>query len=245
MRQPHSHTNDLSGKKEGKFRMLNSIFSCKKKKELHAALQKAPSHDRRPSEETSEVDDIITMFDCLSSDPSSSGKDPTERRDDGGPPVALRKRSCEPLKPNLQEDQGGGKEPTTNKGLPPIRTQSLPPITLGNSLLANVQFMVQRNSGGQVISHLAHRSQKSKSEHDLFDSRAKNQRPGPVPVGTGQTWKAAESSQVLTHKAWVSAPQDRLLDRPQQDTTTSPLDVLCSKQTPYMQKNEQGNCAEI
>ncbi|KAL2100263.1 hypothetical protein ACEWY4_004657 [Coilia grayii] len=218
-RQPHSQSNDLSNKKEGKFRMLNNIFSCKKKKELHAALQKAPNHDRHQSEETSEVDDIITMFDCLSSD--ASGKDSQEDC------LALRKRSCEPQKLNLLEDHGLKEA----KGLPPIRTQSLPPITLGHSLLANVQFMVQRNSGGQMISHLAHRSQKSKSEHDLFDSRAKNQKPG------AQTWKT-ESNQVLTHKAWVSSPSDRLLDRPQQEMT-GPLDVLCSKQTPYIQKNEQ------
>lgn len=218
-RQPHSQSNDLVGKKEGKFRMLNNIFSCKKKKELHAALQKVPNHGRHQPEETSEVDDIITMFDCLS---DTSGKD---LREEG---LAMRKRSCEPQKVGLLEDRSAKEI----KGLPPIRTQSLPPITLGNSLLTNTQFMVQRNSGGQVISHLAHRSQKSKSEHDLFDSRAKGQKL------VGQTWKT-ESNQILTHKAWVSSPSERLLDRSHHETT-GPLDVLCPKQTPYIQKNEQG-----
>ncbi|XP_041916228.1 ankyrin repeat domain-containing protein 55 isoform X1 [Alosa sapidissima] len=217
-RQLHSQNNDLASKKEGKFRMLNNIFSCKKKKELHAALQKVPNHDRHQPEETSEVDDIITMFDCLS---DSSGKD---SREDG---TALMKRSCEPQKLGILEDH----TLKEIKGLPPIRTQSLPPITLGNSLLASAQFMVQRNSGGQMISHLAHRSQKSKSEHDLFDSRDKSQKL------VGQTWKT-ESSQVLTHKAWVSSPSERLLDRTHHEAS-GPLDVLCPKQIPYIQKNEQ------
>ena len=173
--------------------MLNNIFSCKKKKELHTALQKVPNHDGNQSEETSEVDDIITMFDCLS---DASGKD---SREDG---LALRKKSCEPQKLNILEDHASKEL----KGLPPIRTQSLPPITLGNSLLAN-QFMGQR----QMISRLAHRSQKSKSEHDLFDSIAKSQKL------VGQTWKT-ESNQVLSHKAWISSPSERLLDRPHHET---------------------------
>ncbi|XP_031434021.1 ankyrin repeat domain-containing protein 55 [Clupea harengus] len=212
-RQLRSQNNDLANKKEGKFRMLNNIFSCKKKKELHTALQKVPNHDGNQSEETSEVDDIITMFDCLS---DASGKD---SREDG---LALRKKSCEPQKLNILEDHASKEL----KGLPPIRTQSLPPITLGNSLLAN-QFMGQR----QMISRLAHRSQKSKSEHDLFDSIAKSQKL------VGQTWKT-ESNQVLSHKAWISSPSERLLDRPHHETS-GPLDVLCPKHTPYIPKNDK------
>uniref|UniRef100_A0A8B9J5T5 Ankyrin repeat domain 55 n=1 Tax=Astyanax mexicanus TaxID=7994 RepID=A0A8B9J5T5_ASTMX len=212
VRQLHSQNTDPSIRKEGKFRVLNNIFSCKKKKELHAARQRELSRERQLEEETSEVDDIITMFDCINDLP---GKEEN------------RKCPNEPEKLHLIED------PTAKdyKSLPPIRTQSLPPITLGNSLLANSHTAAHRTVSGQMVSHLAHRSQKSKSEHDLFDSRMKGQKAS-VPA-----WKT-ESSQLLTHKAWISPPSDRLLDKLLHETA-SPIDVLCSNHTPYIQRNDQ------
>uniref|UniRef100_A0AAY4DUH6 Ankyrin repeat domain-containing protein 55 n=1 Tax=Denticeps clupeoides TaxID=299321 RepID=A0AAY4DUH6_9TELE len=208
-RQLRSNNSDPSNKKEGKFRMLNHIF--KKKKELHAVLQKDPSLEHQQPEETSEVDDIITMFDCLT---DSSGKD---MREDA---LARRKRLCEPQKDNLLEDHGS----KDYNGLPPIRTQSLPPITLGNSLLASTHCAMQRNVPVQMM---AHRSQKSKSAHDLFDSRAKG---GKL---LGQPWKG-DSSQGLYHKAWITHPSERLTHDP-----SGPLDALCPKHIPYVQKSEQ------
>ncbi|KAI4878835.1 hypothetical protein NFI96_033548 [Prochilodus magdalenae] len=211
IQQLHSQSTDPSIRKEGKFRVLNNIFSCKKKKELHAARQRELSRERHLQEETSEVDDIITMFDCIVDLP---GKEES------------RKRPNEPEKLHLLEDP----TPKDYKSLPPIRTQSLPPITLGNSLLANSHTTAHRTVSGQMVSHLAHRSQKSKSEHDLFDSRTKGQK------ASGPAWKT-ESSQLLTQKAWISPPSERLLDKLLGETT-SPIDVLCSNHTPYIQRSE-------
>ncbi|XP_066506402.1 ankyrin repeat domain-containing protein 55 [Hoplias malabaricus] len=212
IRELHSQSTDPSIRKEGKFRVLNHIFSCKKKKELHAARQRERSRDRNLQEETSEVDDIITMFDCIVDPP---GKE------------ELGKRTNEPEKLHLQEDTTA----KDYKSLQPIRTQSLPPITLGNSLLANSHTATHRTISGQMVSHLAHRSQKSRSEHDLFDSRTKGQKT------SGPAWKT-ESSQLLTHKAWITPPTDRLLDKLLHETP-SPIDVLCSNHTPYIHRNEQ------
>ncbi|RLW05290.1 hypothetical protein DV515_00005386, partial [Chloebia gouldiae] len=57
--------NNRLTKKEGRFSMLNQIFSCKKKKDDQKTNQKERSRDQDPGEETSEVDDIITRFDCI------------------------------------------------------------------------------------------------------------------------------------------------------------------------------------
>lgn len=205
-RQLLSQSSDAAIRKEGKFRVLNHIFSCKKKKELHATRQRDLSRERHLQEETSEVDDIITMFDCI--------VEPQVKEDS-------RKQ---PNEPERFEDP----TPRDHKSLPPIRTQSLPPITLGNSLLTNLHNTSHRTVSGQ-ISHLAHRSQKSKSEHDLFDSKTKTQK------AMGPSWKT-ESSQLLNHKALVSSPSDRMLLH----ETPSPIDVLCSNHTPYIQRNDQG-----
>lgn len=197
-------------RKEGKFRVLNHIFSCKKKKELHATRQRELSRERHLQEETSEVDDIITMFDCTVDLPA---KEDSKKQLNG--PKRLED-------PTLKD----------HRSLPPIRTQSLPPITLGNSLLTNLHNAPHRTVSGQMVSHLAHRSQKSKSEHDLFDSRMKAQK------ATGPPWKT-ESNQLLNHKAWVSPPSDRMLDKLLHETQ-SPIDMLCSNHTPYIQRNDQG-----
>ncbi|XP_077099422.1 ankyrin repeat domain-containing protein 55 isoform X1 [Siphateles boraxobius] len=213
----HAQNSDSSMRKEGKFRMLNHIF-CKKKKELHPSQQIDLSQECQLKEETSEVDDIITMFDCV--------VEPLAR-DESENSSTVRKRNNESEKAHLIED-------TSSKdflSLPPIRTQSLPPITLGKSLLADSQALAHRTGGGHVVGHLAHRSQKSKSEHDLFDGKNKDEKV------VGLAWKA-ESTQILTHKAWISTPSERLLDKLLQGTS-NPLDVLCSNHSPYIQRNDQ------
>lgn len=201
--------------------MLNQIF-CKKKKELHPSQQIDLGQECQLKEETSEVDDIITMFDCVI---EPLARDESENS-------SVRKRNNTSEKAHLIED-------TSSKdflSLPPIRTQSLPPITLGKSLLANSQTLTHKTSGGHVVGHLAHRSQKSKSEHDLFEGKSKDQ-------AFGHAWKT-ESSQILTHKAWISTPSERLLDKLLHETS-SPLDVLCSNHSTYIQRNDQGKAFHI
>lgn len=224
-RQQPSLGCDQAQKKEGKFRMLNQIFSCKRKKERHHAVRKRElSLDGHLTEETSEVDDIITMFDCLvdSSSTSSSAKETGEEG------LKTRKQPSESQKPQLL----GNRTEKDYKGLPPIRTQSLPPITLGNSLLACSQnTALQCHATGPLVNHFAHRSQKSKSEHDLFDSRLRGQ------TLVSNAWRT-ESNQ-SAHKSWISSPTERLLDKLLHETS-GPLDVLCPNQAPYIQKNEQG-----
>ncbi|KAG9353594.1 hypothetical protein JZ751_011714 [Albula glossodonta] len=221
-RQLHSQNSDHSLKKEGKFSVLNQIFSCKKKKEHQTSRQKDKGRDRHLREETSEVDDIITMFDCIM---DSSATDPTEDCPD------TRKRPGEIQKHHLLKENHT--TPKECKGLPPIRTQSLPPITLGNSLLAGSQNAVQGGAPGQMIHHFAHRSQKSRSEHDLFDNRPKGQAP------LSNSWRS-ESNQVLSHKAWTAPTSEKLLDELLGEKA-DPLDVLYPNHIPFMQKNEAPN----
>ncbi|KAL4617630.1 ankyrin repeat domain-containing protein 55 [Arapaima gigas] len=214
-RQTHSQSSDRAQKKEGKFSVFNQIFSCKKQKE-HPPRDNG--RDRSPREETSEVDDIITMFDCILD--SSAKQQPEESSDS-------RRMPSETQKPPLLENRGT-KE---HGGLPPIRTQSLPPITLGSSLLTSNKGVVQGNLTGQAVPHFAHGSQKSKSEHDLFDSRAKGQ------ALAGYPWKS-ESSRVLSHKAWTAPASGKLLDTSPQGKRC-PLDVLQPRHAPYVLKHEQ------
>lgn len=197
--------------------MLNQIF-CKKKKELSQQID--PSEDFQLREETSEVDDIITMFDSVA--------EPLTRNESENSSAVRKLSSNESEKVHQLEDTSS----KDFKSLPPIRTQSLPPITLSKSLLVNSQPSTHRTASGHVVGHLAHRSQKSKSEHDLFDGKCKGQK------GLGLAWKT-ESNQMQSQKAWISTPSDRLLDRLLHDTS-SPLDVLCSNQTPYIQRNDHG-----
>ena len=113
--RPLPAQNSRPQKKEGRFSMLNQIF-CKNRKEEQRAYQKDPSRDWHRGEHTSEVDDIITTFD--------SNVD-TNCQEQPGEQVAMvdfKKRTSENSKYHLPE-----KKPLARKGLPPIRTQSLPP----------------------------------------------------------------------------------------------------------------------
>uniref|UniRef100_A0A3P8YLU4 Ankyrin repeat domain 55 n=1 Tax=Esox lucius TaxID=8010 RepID=A0A3P8YLU4_ESOLU len=226
-RQTPSQGSDPAQKKEGKFRMLNQIFSCKRKKEHHAARQREPGHGGKMSEETSEVDDIITMFDCLA-DPSSAKEAGDEGTKVGKRPLDDTTRKLSPLDIRTAKDY---------KSLPPIRTQSLPPITLSTSLLASCQSAVQQSHATEpMVSHFAHRSQKSKSEHDLFDRRPKGQ------PSIGHAWRTESNKSILTHKSWISPPTERLRDKLCRETS-EPMDILCPHQALHTQKNEQGSGA--
>ncbi|KAL0181929.1 hypothetical protein M9458_021304, partial [Cirrhinus mrigala] len=170
----HAQNSDSSIRKEGKFRMLNHIF-CKKKKELHPSQQTDLNQECQLKEETSEVDDIITMFDCVAE------------------PSTVRKRNNESEKVHLVED-------TSSKDFQKSSSNHSRQILAGK------------------LSDFGPQDQRSKSEHDLFDGKSKEQKAG------GQPWKT-ESSQILTHKAWISTPSERLLDKLLHGTS-SPLDVL-------------------
>ncbi|KAM9519192.1 ankyrin repeat domain-containing protein 55 [Salvelinus alpinus] len=220
--QVSSQGSDPSQKKEGKFRMLNQIFSCKRK-EHYTARQRELGRDGHLREETSEVDDIITMFDCLA-DSSSAKELENERSKVRKRPSVEAAQKLNPLDIRTAKDY---------KGLPPIRTQSLPPINLGTSLLAISQSAVEQSQATRpMVNHFAHRSQKSKSEHDLFDSRPKGQ------ALVSHSWKTESNQSILAHKSWISPPTERLLDKLYHETY-GPTDVLCPHQAPYIHKNEQ------
>ncbi|CAJ0923201.1 unnamed protein product, partial [Ranitomeya imitator] len=179
--QPFSSPGTKAMRKEGRLTVLNQIFSCKKKRVDQKAHQKDKL--RYNGEETSEVDDIITTFDCIL---DTNCKDPQDERVTS---VNCKKRTMESQKyllPDIKQNC---------KGLPPIRTRSLPPITLGNTFLSTLQASSDAPQGNPF--HFAHRSQKSKSEHDLFDHRISGHFLQDNP------WNIA-ANQILAHKAWTS-----------------------------------------
>ncbi|XP_038615495.1 ankyrin repeat domain-containing protein 55 isoform X2 [Tachyglossus aculeatus] len=105
-------------RKEGRFSVLNHIF-CKRKKGEQRS--RGDGRSRRKPQDTSEVDDIITTFDCIM-DPGC-GEPPLERRAAAavGPrPPETHKYLPPPEKPRLD----GGR-------LPPLKVPGLPPISLG------------------------------------------------------------------------------------------------------------------
>uniref|UniRef100_A0A8C9J557 Ankyrin repeat domain 55 n=1 Tax=Panthera tigris altaica TaxID=74533 RepID=A0A8C9J557_PANTA len=180
-------------KKEGRFSMLNQIF-CKNKKEEQRAYQKDHSRDRHRGEHTSEVDDIITTFDGIVD---------TNCQEGPGDQVAmidLKKRTSENSKHLLLE-----KKPLGPKGLPPIRTQSLPPITVGSHFLTASQGTTSHTGLSSGSHHMAQRSQKSRSEQDLLHNRTGCQALLDNP------WRG-DSNQVFCKAGTVSS-SDKLLDR--------------------------------
>uniref|UniRef100_A0A667FRH7 Ankyrin repeat domain 55 n=1 Tax=Lynx canadensis TaxID=61383 RepID=A0A667FRH7_LYNCA len=180
-------------KKEGRFSMLNQIF-CKNKKEEQKAYQKDHSRDRHRGEHTSEVDDIITTFDGIVD---------TNCQEGPGDQVAmidLKKRTSENSKYLLPE-----KKPLGPKGLPPIRTQSLPPITVGSHFLTASQGATSHTGLSSGSHHMAQRSQKSRSEQDLLHNRTGCQALLDNP------WRG-DSNQVFCKAGTVSS-SDKLLDR--------------------------------
>nr|XP_018869189.2 ankyrin repeat domain-containing protein 55 [Gorilla gorilla gorilla] len=181
-------------KKERQFNMLNQIF-CKNKKEEQRAHQKDPSRDRYREEDTSEVNDIITTFDSI------VGTNCQEQPGDQVAMVEFKKKTSDNSKYLLPE-----KKPLARKGLPPIRTQSLPPITLGNNFLTASHRATSHAGLSSGPHHMAQRSQKSRSEQDLLNNRTGCQMLLDNP------WKS-DSNQVFSYKVWTVSSSDKLLDR--------------------------------
>nr|XP_055108847.1 ankyrin repeat domain-containing protein 55 [Symphalangus syndactylus] len=181
-------------KKEERFNMFNQIF-CKNKKEEQRAHQKDPSRDRYKEEDTSEVNDIITTFDSI------LGTSCQEQPGDQVAMVEFKKKTSDNSKYLLPE-----KKPLACKGLPPIRTQSLPPITLGNNFLTASHGATSHAGLSSGPHHMAQRSQKSRSEQDLLNNRTGCQMLLDNP------WRS-DSNQVFSYKIWTVSSSDKLLDR--------------------------------
>ncbi|XP_067857758.1 ankyrin repeat domain-containing protein 55 [Heptranchias perlo] len=212
-----------SKKKEGRFSVLNQIFSCKKKKDEQKSSRKDKNKDRYLRDETSEVDDIITTFDCIM-DPNNS--DVLEERAEES---RLRKTPSELA---TQKCQSSEKKQKVYKSLPPIRTQSLLPLTLSNPLFLNSTCTVKSTDSKPSTHHFAHRSQKSRSEHDLFENRTGSQQflDGP--------W-AKDTNHILPHKTWTALPSAKLLEVFLQERVKH-MELSRHPHLPYLHSNPQG-----
>nr|XP_012631118.1 ankyrin repeat domain-containing protein 55 isoform X2 [Microcebus murinus] len=191
--RPLPSQNSRPQKKEGRFSMLNQIF-CKNKKEEQRAHQKDHSWDRHRGDDTSEVDDIITTFDSI------VGTNCQEQPGEQVAMVEFKKRTSENSKYLLPE-----KKPLARKGLPPIRTQSLPPITLGNNFLTASHGATSHAGLSSGPHPTAQQSQKSRSEQDLLNNRTSCQ------VLLENHWRS-DPNQVF-YKSWTVSSTDKLLDR--------------------------------
>lgn len=192
--RPLPPQNSRPQKKEERFSVLNQIF-CTNKKEEQKAHAKDHSKDRHKEEDTSEVNDIITTFDSVVD---------TNCQDQPGDQVAMvvfKKRTSENSKYLLPE-----RKPLARKGLPPIRTQSLPPITLGNHFLTASHGATSHAGLSSGPQHTAQRSQKSRSEQDLLNNRTGCQ------MSLDNPWKN-DTNQGFSCKAWTVSSSDKLLDR--------------------------------
>ncbi|XP_052634621.1 ankyrin repeat domain-containing protein 55 isoform X4 [Harpia harpyja] len=214
-----SSQNNRFLKKEGRFSMLNHIFSCKKKKDDQKTSQKERSRDQYPTEETSEVDDIITTFDCIMD---------TNCRDIPDECVTTTdfKRSSTDAKYLIPEK----KQPEC-QGLLPVRTQSLPPITAGNSFLTASQSTTSSFSSSTSTHHFAHKSQKSRSEHNLLDHRSSCQALLDDPWNT-------DSNQLLSYKVCNQTPSDKLINSLNSDRSQHVL--LCPPCLPSLPSSPSG-----
>ncbi|NWI08064.1 ANR55 protein, partial [Crypturellus soui] len=209
-------------KKEGRFSMLNHIFSCKKKREDQKTNQKDRSRDQYSGEETSEVDDIITTFDCIM---DTNCKDIP---DDCMTTADFKRRSTDTKKYLISQK----KQPECN-GLVPVRTQSLPPITVGSSFLSASQSPASGLCSSSTSSHhFAHRSQKSRSEHSLLDHRSSCQ-----PL-LNDPWHT-DSHQMLSYKVCARASSDKLINALSSDRSHHLL--LCPPRLPSLPSSPSGN----
>ncbi|OCT58046.1 ankyrin repeat domain-containing protein 55 isoform X2 [Xenopus laevis] len=213
--QPFASPGTKAMRKEGRLTVLNQIFSCKKKKVDQKAHQKDKLRYHR--EETSEVDDIITTFDCIL---DTNCKEPPDERLNS---LNSKKRAMESQKYLLPDSK------ENCKVLPPIRAQSLPPITLGHNFLTTNSVMSKDPQNNAF--HFAHRSQKSKSEHDLFDNSCKTLKDNP--------WNIA-ANQKLSHKAWTSPRPDNRMDHVLSKNPTR-MERLLPPQVPSMENTFSGH----
>ncbi|XP_071586648.1 ankyrin repeat domain-containing protein 55 isoform X3 [Heliangelus exortis] len=202
-------------KKEGRLRMLNYIFSCKKKKDDQKTVQKERSRDRYPREETLEVDDIITTFDCTM---DTNCKDISDKcvatTDFKGRSTDTKYLIPEKKQPECQ-------------GLLAIRTQSLLPITGGSSFLTASQSTTSRTS----THHFAHKSQKSRSEHNLLDHRTSCQALLDDPWNT-------DCNQIFSYKVCTRNPSDKLINGLNSDRSHHVL--LCPPCLPSLPSSPSG-----
>ncbi|XP_043919723.1 ankyrin repeat domain-containing protein 55 isoform X2 [Protopterus annectens] len=218
---PQSSQNSRNIKKEGRFSVLNQIFSCKKKKDDQRIDRKDKSRDKFFREETSEVDDIITTFDCIM---DTNNKESSEDQDSS---TDVKMRTMESSKYNLLEKR----QPKEYKCLPPIRTQSLPPITLGQPFMPSSQS-TSIASLSSSICHFGRRSQKSRSEHDLFD-----QRPACQNLLDNQ-W-TMDAKQALLRKNWRPPLSEKHWE-PFTTERTNVLELPHPQQLPQLQKAPAG-----
>ncbi|NWW70007.1 ANR55 protein, partial [Climacteris rufus] len=203
-------------KKEGRFSMLNHIFSCKKKKDDQKNNQEKRSRDRYPGEETSEVDDIITRFDGIM---NKNCKDECMMTPDF-------KRKSTDTKYLIAE-----KKKPICQGLPPISTQSLPPITAGNSFLTASQSTMSSFSSTSSSHHFPHKSPKSRSEHSLLDHTSSCQALLDDP------WNA-DSNQLLSYKVCTKTSSDKLMNGLNSDRSHHVL--LCPPCLPSLPSTPSG-----
>ncbi|NWY23974.1 ANR55 protein, partial [Pheucticus melanocephalus] len=189
--QFHSQNNRLI-KKEGRFSMLNQIFSCKKKKDDQKTSHKERSRDQYPGEETSEVDDIITHFDGIMNKNCKDIPDECKTTPDF-------KRKSTDTKYFIE------KKKSVCQGLPPITTQSFPQITAGNSFLTASQSKMSSFSSISSTHHFPFKSQKSRSEHNLLDNTDSCQALLDDPWNT-------DSNQRLSYKVCTRTSSDKLMN---------------------------------
>ncbi|XP_041326726.1 ankyrin repeat domain-containing protein 55 [Pyrgilauda ruficollis] len=216
--QFHSQNNRLT-KKEGRFSMLNQIFSCKKKKDDQKTSQKERSRDQYPGEETSEVDDIITRFDCIMNKNCKDIPDECKTTPDF-------KRKSTDTKYLTAE-----KKKSVCQGLPPITTQSFPPITGGNSFLTASQSKMSRFSSSSSTHHFPHKSQKCRSEHNLLDNTDSCQALLDDPWNT-------DSNQRLSYKVCTRTSSDKLMNGLNSDRSHHVL--LCPPCLPSLPSSPSG-----
>ncbi|XP_041263938.1 ankyrin repeat domain-containing protein 55 [Onychostruthus taczanowskii] len=216
--QFHSQNNRLT-KKEGRFSMLNQIFPCKKKKDDQKTSQKERSRDQYPGEETSEVDDIIARFDCIMNKNCKDVPDECKTTPDF-------KRKSTDTKYLTAE-----KKKSVCQGLPPITTQSFPPITAGNSFLTASQSKMSRFSSSSSTHHFPHKSQKSRSEHNLLDNTDSCQALLDDPWNT-------DSNQRLSFKVCTRTSSDKLMNGLNSDRSHHVL--LCPPCLPSLPSSPSG-----
>ncbi|KAG7280786.1 hypothetical protein CRUP_035451, partial [Coryphaenoides rupestris] len=224
-RQLHSQgVCDQAHKKDGKFHMLNQIFSCKRKKEnIKVCKQELSGADELSVGDTSsEVDDIIATFDSIMDATSAGSSSVKEKREEG---LKTKMQLVRTQKPQHLDNYVDDFKALS------ARMQSLPPITLGNSwLLSSQNSQLQNDPSVPPLHPLAHLSQKSISEHELLDSQLEDQIRG------SDVSKMESSQLLLAHKSWTSQRTRSLLDKHEM---SSNLDVLCPNLVPYVQKDEQ------
>ncbi|KAG8131093.1 hypothetical protein E2320_017685 [Naja naja] len=193
----------------GKTDCVRTLLQLGKKGDWKVSL-KEKSRDRSQKEETSEVDEIITTFDCIiESSFDGSSKEYMKTTD-------LKKRNGDLKKYLISENN----TPDCN-GFPPIRTQSLPPITVSHSFLTTSPTTI---SNMNMDNDFATWSQKSRSEHDLSSQRTSRQ-------VSDSPWKM-DKNQTPGYRFWTTVPSDnKLIDRLFPDRSHH---VVCPPHLPHL-----------